>query len=207
MSHPDNGALLVVLSGPSGVGKDSVLNRLRARGCPFRFVATATTRPRRPKEVDGKDYQFVTEAEYDDILGEGGFLEHATVYSYRYGVPRRAVQEALDRDEDVILRVDVQGAETIKRVAPEAVFIFLMPSSLEELRRRLRNRGADQEKDLAVREKRALEELEQVDRFDYAVVNREGCLDQAAAQVEAILIAEKCRVHRRRSTLSEAARG
>jgi guanylate kinase len=170
-------------------------------------VATATTRSRRPKEVDGKDYQFVTEAEYDDILGEGGFLEHATVYSYRYGVPRRAVQEALDRGEDVILRVDVQGAATIKRVAPEAVFIFLMPSSLEELRRRLRNRGADQKKDLAVREKRALEELEQVDRFDYAVVNREGCLDQAAAQVEAILIAEKCRVHRRRITLSEAARG
>jgi guanylate kinase len=206
MLLPDNGALLAVLSGPSGVGKDSVLNRLRARGYPFHFVATVTTRTRRPQEMDGKDYHFVTEAEYDDILSEDGFLEHAEVYDRRYGVPRSAVQEALDRGEDVILRVDVQGAATIKKVAPEAVFIFLMPSSVEELRQRLRKRGANREKDLAVREKRALDELKRVDEFDYAVVNEEGCLDRAADQVESILMAERCRVHRRRITLAEVPR-
>lgn len=156
--------------------------------------------------MDGKDYHFVTETEYDDILSEDGFLENAEVYNHRYGVPRRAVQEALDRGEDVILRVDVQGAATIKKVAPEAVFIFLVPSSVEELRQRLRNRGADRERDLAIREKRALNELERVDEFDYAVVNEEGCLDRAADQVEAILIAERCRVHRRRITLAEVPR-
>lgn len=192
------GPLLVVLSGPSGVGKDSVLACLRERGLPFHFTVTATTRPQR--EVRPADHEFLsfrTEAEFDRLLAEDGLLEHAQVYGYRYGVPRAPLREALARGQDVVLRVDVQGAATIKSLVPDAVLIFLTPPSLEELEERLRARGLDDPEAMQRRLALAAQELEQLSRFDYAVVNERDRLDETVDQVLAIMTAERCRVGRR----------
>jgi guanylate kinase len=198
MAAAVNGPLLVVLSGPSGVGKDSVIQRLKERGCPFHLAVTVTTRPRRPGEVEGRDYRFVSDLEYDAMLEGGELLEHATVYGHRYGVPRAPIREALAQGRDVILRIDVQGAATIRRAVPDAILIFLMPASLHELEERLRRRGANGGRDLKVRQGGALGEMGRVEDFDYVVVNPQGSLDEAARKVEAILTAENCRVEPRR---------
>ena len=122
---PERPALLVVISGPSGVGKDSVLRGLREQGLPFRFVPTMNTRPKRSDEVDGVDYFFVTTAEFVTLLEQGELLEHAVVYGDYKGIPKKPIREALDSGQDVVLRVDVQGAATLKRLIPQAIFIFL----------------------------------------------------------------------------------
>lgn len=188
---------LVVLSGPSGAGKDSLLQRMKQLGFPFHFVVTATTRPPRPGEVDGMDYHFVSRERFQEMIARGELLEHALVYGDYKGIPRRQVEEALRSGKDVILRIDVQGAATIRRLAPGAVLIFLTAASEEELIQRLRTRKTEDPEALARRIATAREELRRVEEFDYVVVNREGCLDEAVAQVQAILQAEKCRVHPR----------
>ncbi len=196
------GPLLVVISGPSGAGKDSVLLRLRERELPFHFTVTATTRPQR--EVDPADHQFLnflSEETFDRLLAEDGLLEHAQVYGYRYGVPKAPVREALERGQDVVMRVDVQGAATIKKLTPAALLIFLTPSSLEELEARLRSRGLDDPETVRRRLEAASRELEQLPRFDYAVANERDRLDDAVDQVLAIMAAERCRVGRRPVTL------
>ena len=142
--HP----LMMVVSGPSGVGKDAVLLRLRERKYPVHFVVTATTRPRRPTETDGVDYIFLDRDAFERKLAEGGFLESAEVYGHRYGVPRDQVSDALASGMDVIIKIDVQGAQTIKRLDPDGVFVFLAPPSLEELERRLRARESELTVDL-----------------------------------------------------------
>jgi len=139
--HRETYPLLVVISGPSGVGKDAVRKRMQERGCPFHFVVTATDRPQRPGEVHGKDYFFISAAEFDRMLANGELLEHAIVYGQHKGIPKAHVRQALTSGQDVLMRVDVQGATTIRRLVPEAVLIFLMPSSEEELIRRLRRLG------------------------------------------------------------------
>lgn len=188
---------LVVLSGPSGAGKDSLLQRMKELGFPFHFVVTATTRPPRPDEVDGVDYHFVSRERFQEMIARGELLEHALVYGDYKGIPRRQVEEALRSGKDVVLRIDVQGAATIRRLAPGAVLIFLTAASEEELLQRLRTRKTEDPEALARRIATAREELKRVEEFDYVVVNREGCLDEAVAQVQAILQAEKCRVHPR----------
>lgn len=188
---------LVVLSGPSGAGKDSLLQRMKELGFPFHFVVTATTRPPRPGEVDGVDYHFVSRERFQEMIARGELLEHALVYGDYKGIPRRQVEEALRSGKDVVLRIDVQGAATIRRLAPGAVLIFLTAASEEELLQRLRTRKTEDPEALARRIATAREELKRVEEFDYVVVNREGCLDEAVAQVQAILQAEKCRVHPR----------
>lgn len=193
--------LLVVLSGPSGAGKDALLTRLREGGRPYHFVVTATTRPPRPGERDGVDYLFLSEEAFRDLLERGGFLEHARVYGHWYGVPREPVARALEEGRDVVLKVDVQGARTLKALAPEAVFIFLAPPTLEELERRLRRRKTEDPAALALRLATAREEMAHLPMFDYLVLNPDGGLDRAAAQVEAIITAEKCRVPPRRVRL------
>jgi guanylate kinase len=195
--------LLVVLSGPSGAGKDSVLNRLRARGCPFHFTVTATTRARRESEQEGRDYFFLTEAEFQALLASGGLLEHASVYGMRYGVPKRPVVEALRREQDVIMRTDVQGARSIRALAPGAVLIFVTAVSLADLEQRLRARQTESEEQIARRLAQAREEMASVKEFDYLVVNREGALDESVESVLAIVRAEKCRIHRRPLGLPE----
>lgn len=193
--------LLIVLSGPSGVGKDTVRMRLLQSGYPLYFVVTYTTRERRPKEVDGTDYHFISEGEYDRILKEDGFLEHAHILGHRYGVPRAEVRQALAQGRDVLLRIDIQGARTIKNIAPQGVFIFLAPYSMEELIARLRRRRTESGTDLERRIATAYEEMKALPMFDYVVVNRNGALEETVAKILAILQAEKCRAHPRRVEL------
>jgi len=185
--------LLVVVSGPSGVGKDAVLARLRDIHPNAHFAITATTRPPRGSEHDGNDYHFLSDEEYDRLLREDGFLENAEVYSYRYGVPKAEVREALARGQDVIMRVDVQGAATIKRLAPSALFIFLAPASLEELEERLRRRNTEAETALRLRLDTARREMACQKDFDHVVINREGELDKAVSQIIAVIEAERQR--------------
>ena len=194
---PEPMALLVVISGPSGVGKDSVLRGLKVRGLPFRFVPTMNTRPRRSDEVDGVDYFFVTTEEFVTLLEQGELLEHAVVYGDYKGIPKQPIREALHSGQDVVLRVDVQGAATLKRLIPEAVFIFLAAPSEEELVARLLNRKTESPESLRIRVATAREELQRIPEFDYVVVNHADRLEEAVQDVIGIIRAEHCRVHPR----------
>ena len=196
---PKGGArpLLIVLSGPSGVGKDAVIGELKRRGHPLYHAITATTRPRRLGETEGVDYYFVSPARFQEMVGGRELLEWASVYGNWYGVPKRQVKEALAAGRDVIVRVDVQGATSIKALAAEAVFIFLAPSSMEELKQRLRQRATEAAADLRLRLEKAEEEMGRLPMFDYVVVNHQGQVEEAAIQIEAIITAEKCRVKQR----------
>ena len=185
--------LLLVLSGPSGVGKDAVLTRLRDLGRPYHTVVTATTRPIRPSEQDGLHYIFLSEAEFRRMAQEGELLEWALVYGHYYGVPKAQVRTALQRGQDVIVKADVQGAATIRGIAPQVVLVFLAPPSMEALERQLRDRKTEGRVDLERRLGTAREEMERLPGFDYRVVNRDGALDETVARVEAILTAERCR--------------
>ncbi|MBI3287389.1 MAG: hypothetical protein HYZ68_05005 [Chloroflexi bacterium] len=135
--------LLIVLSGPSGVGKDAVRKGLEASGYPFHFAVTCTTRPPRPNETPGVDYYFISEQEYMQRLRRDELLAPAVVYGNRYGTPKQDVRQALARGEDVLLRIDVQGARAMKQLTPQGIFIFLLPSSLEELIGRIRRRRTE----------------------------------------------------------------
>ena len=189
--------LLVVLSGPSGVGKDAALARMKQLDRPWHFVVTATTRPQRPDEQDGVDDIFLDSDTFLKMKERDEFLECAQVYGRWYGVPRSQVRQGLHGGRDVILKVDVQGAETVRGLAPEAVFIFMVPSSFDELRSRLAQRMTEPSADLELRLSVARSELARVDEFDYRVVNRDNCLDQTVADIDAIIAAEKCRVRPR----------
>ena len=186
--------LLVVLSGPSGVGKDAVLSELRRLDRPWHFAVTATTRPMRPGERDGVDYIFLDPDTFARMRERDEFIECAEVYGRWYGVPRSQARDALRSGKDVFLKIDVQGAATIRRMAPEALLIFLIPPSSEELRQRLSGRMTESPDDMERRLRTAETELEQVRHFDYRVVNRDGLLAQAVADIDAIIAAEKCRV-------------
>lgn len=194
---PAPGPLLIVLSGPSGVGKDAMLARLLRSGHSFSRVVTATTRPPRSREADGVDYRFVTEAAFHDLREKDELLEWAQVYGHYYGVPREEVRRAFRDGCDVLVRTDVQGAATIKGLVPEAVFVFLAPASLEELAQRLSRRNTESEADLALRLETARQEMARISEFDYVVVNPEGALDTAVQRVLAIVTAEKCRTRPR----------
>ncbi len=196
-SAPSSEPLLVVISGPSGVGKDAVLDKMKEKGLPFHFVVTATTRAPRPGEQQGVEYHFLSEEEYDRLLAEDGLLEHAEVYGRRYGVPRAQVREALAHGRDVIVRIDVQGAATIRKLAPEALFIFLAPGSQAELEERLRRRETEDEAAFRLRVETAAKEMTGRDQFDHVVVNKQGKLDEAVERVVALIAAEKARAGRR----------
>jgi len=186
--------LLIVLSGPSGVGKDAVLSGMRKSGCPLFFAVTATTRPRRERERDGVDYIFVSREEFEQMIARHELLEWANVYGNLYGVPKGGLKAALARDQDAIVKVDVQGAATINRDHPEAVFIFLAPPSDQELEERLRQRKTESGVDLELRLLAAKEEMKSLPLFDYVVVNARDRLESAISQIESIITAEKCRV-------------
>src|SRR5215218_8115686 len=193
--------VLVVLSGPSGVGKDSILMRMRDIGFPFHFVVTATSRAQRPGERDGYDYHFVSKERFEEMIAHGELLEWAEVYGHYKGIPKREVGQALQSGRDVILRIDVQGAATIKRLAPEAVFIFLAPGSFDELRNRLQWRRTESPDQMEQRLAMARREMDALDTFDYVVINREDHLDDAVGQIRNIMSAEKQRVRPRRVAL------
>jgi guanylate kinase len=187
-------ALLVVLSGPSGVGKDAVLARMRKSGYPFHYVVTATTRPKRASEKDGVDYHFLSMKEFQQMLDKSQFLEWANVYGNYYGVPKDEITSALSKGVDAIVRVDVQGAATIKEILPNAVFIFLTPPSVEELEKRLKKRHSESSADLALRLERAKGEMKSLQLFDYVITSRQNKLDEVVYQIDAIVAAEKRRV-------------
>jgi len=186
--------LLAVLSGPSGVGKDAVLAELKKLSRPWHFAVTATTRPPRPGEQDGVDYIFLDTHTFRQMRESGQFLECAEVYGRWYGVPRSQVQAGFAAGQDVILKIDVQGAATVRQLAPAALFIFLLPGSLAELAQRLGQRQTETAAEAELRLQTARRELAQIGRYDYRVINRDGGLEQAAQDIAAIIAAEKCRV-------------
>jgi guanylate kinase len=188
-----------VLSGPSGVGKDAVLAWVKGSGHPLYLMVTVTTRPQRRGESDGVDYQFVSRERFEEMVSGGELIEWAEVYGYFYGVPRRQVKEALERGCDVLVKVDVQGAATIKRAVPQALLIFLAPPSMTALERRVRQRNTESTIELERRLATAHDEMNQQGMFDYVVVNDR--VDQAAAQIDAIIAAERRRENRRKVDL------
>jgi len=189
--------LLVIISGPSGAGKDSVVKRMRELNYPFHFVVTTTDRPPRPGEVNGLDYHFVSTAAFDKMIANDELFEHAVVYGQHKGIPKAQVREALSSGMDVIMRLDVQGAATACQLVPEALAIFLVPPSIEVLIDRLRRRGSDSPAQLRKRMDTVLAEIGRIREFDYVVVNREGRLDETVKQIAAIISAERFRTARR----------
>lgn len=185
--------LLVVLSGPSGVGKDAVLDEMERRGHRFHRVVTCTTRPPREGEREGADYFFVSDAEFDRLIATGGLLEHAAVYSHRYGVPRQQVIDALARGTDVYVRTDVQGAATIKKLMPDTVLVFIAPSDVAEIEARIRARASDDEARIQRRLETARLEMARQTEFEHVIVNAPGKLDETVARLEAILERERQR--------------
>lgn len=178
-----------MVSGPSGVGKGTVVRRLLERHPELALSVSVTTRRPRPGEREGIDYRFVSDERFDELTARGDLLEWANVVGHRSGTPSAPVEEALANGRDVVLEIDVQGARQVRERAPQAVLIFLAPPSLEELERRLRSRGTEDERALETRLSTARRELGERDGFDHVVVNDR--LDEATAQVEAIIQASR----------------
>jgi len=185
--------LLVVLSGPSGVGKDAALAELRKLDRPWHFVVTATTRKIRPGETDGVDYIFLDERTFLGMKDRNEFVEWAQVYGNWYGVPKSQVTFGLEAGRDVILKIDVQGAATVRKMAPDALFIFMVPGSFEELQERLSQRMTESTPEMELRLKTAADELKQSSDFDRQVVNSKDNLGQAVADIDATIAAERAK--------------
>jgi len=193
--------LLIVISGPSGAGKDTIIQRMKERELPFHFVVTATTRPRRAAEIEGKDYFFVTMEEFARMIDADELIEYAVVYGDYKGIPKQQVRDALTSGRDVVLRIDVQGAETVRKLAPEALLIFVTVESEEEMVARLKERKTETAEELAIRIATARKELQRIEAFDYVVLNRGFQLDKAVEAIRAIIEAEHHRVKQRKVEL------
>ena len=196
MAETSSLPLLVVLSGPSGVGKDAALTELRKLDRPWHFVVTATTRKIRSGETDGKDYIFLDEPTFLDMKYRDEFVEFAQVYGNWYGVPKNQVTIGLEAGKDVILKIDVQGAATVRKMAPNALFLFMVPGSFEELQERLSQRMTESPPEIELRLKTAENEMNQSNGFDRQVVNSKDNLGQAVADIDAAIAEEKRRVGR-----------
>ncbi|MDQ3225029.1 MAG: guanylate kinase [Chloroflexota bacterium] len=184
-----------IISGPSGVGKDAVIEKLRERFPEAFFAVTATTRDRRPGEIDGVHYFFLVEDDFRERLLEGEFLESATVYGNLYGVLKGPVRAALARGQDVFVKVDVQGAAEIERIVSSAVSIFLSPESASTLLQRLKHRKTDDAAELMTRFATATRELSAASGFDYVIFNEQDRLEEALDEISAVVRAESCRTH------------
>ena len=197
--------LLLVISGPAGVGKGTINISLISRNSDIRMSVSATTRQPRPGEIDGVHYFFKTEEEFQDMINKGAFLEYMRVFNtHYYGTPKSFVEQELDEGRSVILEIDVQGAMRVKAAYPDAVLIFIAPPSMSELKSRLIHRGTESSEAIERRFETAYHEMELVDRYDYVVVN--DILDLAIARTEDIIVAERCKVSRN-SELIEKLRG
>ena len=197
--HPQ--PLLIVISGPSGAGKDTVVQRMQERGLPFHFVVTATTRPKRSNETHGKDYWFVSEDEFARMIEQNELIEYAIVYGDYKGIPKAQVRKALGSGQDVVMRLDVQGAETVRKLAPGALLIFITTESEDELVRRLQERQTETSNSLAIRIATARKELKRLEAFDYAIVNHDFQLDHTVDVIRGIIEAEHHRVLQRKVDL------
>ncbi len=193
--------LLIVLSGPSGVGKDVTLQALKRRNIPLHFVVTATTREPRPEETHGVDYFFYSKEEFQEMIDTNELLEYAIVYDDYKGIPKDQIRKAMQSGLDVILRVDVQGAAKLRELNPDAVLIFLLPSSVEEWHERLNGRQTETEESMKIRLDKVRWELDYISIFDYLVVNRHNRLDETVNTIVEILHAEHHRTIPRKITL------
>lgn len=193
--------LLIVISGPSGIGKDAVVGLLRKTNPDTHFVITMNSRPPRPDEVDGRDYFFVSRETFEAMIEADELLEHAKVYSDYKGIPKSQVREAFASDKDVIMRLDVQGAMTIRGICPDAILIFLTASSREEWVNRLLERRSETPEELELRFQTAAKEYAMIDQFDYLVVNSDHHLDKTIDDIQAIIRAEHMRTTPRKVDL------
>jgi len=186
--------LVIVLSGPSGVGKDSVLKAMQSRGMAFHFVVTTTDRAPRKEEVNGVDYNFISTKQFEHMIHNDEFVEYARVYGDYKGVPKSQIQGALASGKDVVLRLDVQGAARVRELFPDSIQIFLIPENEEKWRQRFISRKSETEEMLQKRMTIAHEELKRVDEFNYVVINCTDCLDTTVNQIAAIIEAEHLKV-------------
>jgi guanylate kinase len=193
--HVHNGAMLVIISGPSGVGKDTIIDALKLRhpDPDYHYVVTCTTRARRPGEVDGVDYHFLDREAFLTQRAAGEFLEATQNYENWYGTPRSEVRDALEAGRDVILKIDVQGAAVVKGKVPGALLIFIVPPSLEDLFQRLRSRATETADELELRQRNAAIELARQDDYDYVVTNETGQVERTAERIDEIIAAEHAR--------------
>lgn len=196
-----NSPLLIVLSGPSGVGKDAVLSKMRAEGEKYHFTVTATTRTRRISERDKVDYIFHSVESFRSMIEKNELIEWAEVYGNFYGVPRDQVREAMGIGKDVIMKIDVQGAESIKKIAPEAVFIFLMPPNIRDLKSRLTRRLSETSGTLKLRMLTAEIEMKEASKFDHVIINHEGRLEDTIRELNKVVETERRRVRPRQATV------
>ena len=194
IQYLDQQPLLIVISGHSGAGKDSVIQQIKQRGMPFEFVVTATSRAKRQGEVEGVDYVFVTREQFEAMIERGELIEYAIVYGEYKGVPEAHVRQALTSGKDVLMRVDVQGAETIRRKYPQEITIFLTTRDDAEMIRRLKGRPGSASENLEARVREVQQELERIDEFDYLVVNPDSQLRHTVDTILAIIQAEHQRV-------------
>jgi len=187
-----NGAMLVIISGPSGVGKDTIIDALKVRhhDPDYHYVITCTTRAPRPGEVDGVDYHFLTPEAFAALRDDGGLLEWAEVHGNWYGTPRDDVRQGLVAGKDVILKIDVQGAQQVKERVDEALLVFIVPPSMEALFERLRARATESADELEIRQRNAAIELARQDDYDYVVTNETGQVERTAARIDEIIEAE-----------------
>lgn len=189
--------LLVVISGPAAVGKTTVLRRMQQLALPYTIGVTCTTRPMRPGEVDGLDYHFISEEQFAKMLAIDEFIEHAVVHgTHSYGIPRSTLRAALAEGQDVIVPPEVQGAATVRAKVPGVVDIFIAAPSFPHLEERIRRRGAADEAEIQRRLATARAEMARVDEFQYLVINEDGKVDHTVAVIDAIIRAEKQRLHR-----------
>ena len=182
---------LFIISGPSGAGKGTICQRLIA-DTKVELSVSMTTRNPRPGEVEGINYYFTSKEEFQREIAAGGFLEHAQVYGNYYGTPKAKVIEKLSQGIDVVLEIDIQGALNVKEAYPNGIFIFILPPSMHELRKRITGRGSETEEAINLRLSQTLKEISYIDKYDYCVVN--GELEEAVDRVKSIVIAEHSRV-------------
>lgn len=190
---------LIIISGPSGAGKSSVVSRAVRNRDDFCFSVSVTTREKREGETEGKDYFFISEEKYSEMVGSGALLEHARYVDHGYGTPKAYVEEKMSEGYNVLLDIEIQGARQVSALMPDALKIFIVPPSMEELRKRLVGRGTDSAEVIEARISRAREEYREADFYDYLIINDD--LGIAAEEFSSIVLAEQCRFEKRRDIL------
>lgn len=193
--------LLVVISGPSGVGKDTIIRKMKERRLPFHFIVTATTRLPRENEINGRDYFFFSKDEFIRMIQQNELLEHSIVYGDYKGIPKQQVRNALTSGLDVVVRIDVQGAQKVRKIEPNIVSIFIAPESEESLFLRLKTRNSESPESLELRMATAHDELKRKHEFAYCVINRNMAIDNTVDEIVSIIQAEHSRASPRKINL------